>query len=341
MKKIILLVILYLLAYCYSPQLQSETIALAQSKPVQEALTWVSDYAADHGWSDIVQRMLGTTLQVVSGVSSDNPALEKSMRLLENHLQIRLHTLPPVNPSLKKEQVSSTITLYAGDTGVSDDTLKSASSIITSDSLPIIQSNTNLNPKRATEIVLYSSPELYGNALLKAGISSQEISAIVSQTGGITVDSAIWIPMYNLQGKDDLANVLTHELTHVTFNQAGIGAKLPLWLNEGTAWRDGLAAQEKVNPARTKRMINAMTASLKKTAQNGELLPLGQIDQSLLTASYNVEFQGYLATEQLINAHGIDHFKAFLSQTQRQDVQRSFQQNFGQSLSEFEKGFKI
>ncbi|WP_425801079.1 hypothetical protein ACHOLT_12415 [Desulfitobacterium sp. Sab5] len=341
MKKIAILIMLYFLAYTFSPQLQTETKSLVQSKPVQEAVTQVSNYAADHGWSEIVQKMLGTTLQVVSGVSSDNPALEKSMRLLENHLQIRLHTLPPVNPSLKKEQASQTITLYAGDTGISDETLKSASSLITSDSLPIIQNNTNLNPKKETEVVLYSSPDLYGNALLKAGISSDEISAIVSQTGGITVDSAIWIPMYNLQGKDDLANVLTHELTHVTFNQAGIGTKLPLWLNEGVCWHNGLAAQEKVNSTRTNRIIKAMTANLKKTAQNGELLPLDQIDQSLLSASYNVEFQGYLATEQLIDKHGLDRFKAFLNQTQRQDVQRSFQQNFGQSLGEFEKEFTI
>ncbi|HVJ48807.1 hypothetical protein [Desulfitobacterium sp.] len=341
MKKIIALLLLYLIAYTYSPQVQTGMKTLFQSEPVQQTVTKVENYIATQGWDQVWQNTLGTILQVVSGISSDNPTLEKSMRLLEKHLQIQLNSLPSVNPSSLKEQVSPKLTLYAGDTGVTVDTLKSASSLITTYSLPIIQNSINLNPNRLTEIVFYSNPQMYGDALLRAGISTQEISAIVSQTGGITVNSSIWIPLFNLQGKADLANVLTHELTHVAFNQAGIGAQLPLWFNEGTCWHNGLAAQQKISPAQTKLEIKALTTSLKKTAQSGGLLPLSKIDQGLLSAPYNVEFQGYLATEHLISQHGLDHLQAFLNQVQLYGVQQSFLQNFGQTLSDFENGFKI
>jgi len=74
----------------------------------------------------------------------------------------------------------------------------------------------------------------------------------------------MWIRLYNLHGKADLANVLTHELTHVAFNQAGIGYKLPLWLNEGTSWYTGLAAQESVNPAETKLEVSLLILKVKQ-----------------------------------------------------------------------------
>ncbi|AHF08544.1 hypothetical protein [Desulfitobacterium metallireducens] len=345
MKKIAVLLLLYFIIYTYSPQVQTGMQRVYKSDPVQQTITSVVDYVSEQGWDQnweqAWQNTLGTTLQVVSGLRSDNPALEKSMRLLEQHLQLQLNALPAVNPSSLKIQVSPKLNLYAGDTGVTEETLKSASSLITNYSLPIIQSNVKLNPKRMTEIVFYSSPEMYANALLGAGISAQEAAAIVDQTGGITVNSSIWIPLFNLQGKSDLANVLTHELSHVTFNQAGIGTKLPLWLNEGISWHDGLAAQEKISPAQTRLVIKALTSRLKKTAQNGDLLPLSEIDQGLLSASYNVEFQGYLATEQLIEKYGLERFQVFLEQVQSLGVQRSFAQNFGQSLSEFENEFKI
>lgn len=345
MKKIIVLLLLYFIAYSYSPQVQTGMKRFYQSDHVQQTVTSVEDFVFEQGWDQdwdqAWKNTLGSTLQAVSSISSDNPTLEKSMRLLEYHLQQQLKALPSVNSSSLKEQVSPKLTLYAGDTGVTEETLKSASSLITDYSLPILQNNVKLNPKRLTEIVFYSSPQMYGSALLEAGIPAQETAAIVDQTGGITINSSIWIPLFNLQGKADLANVLTHELNHVTFNQAGIGTQLPLWLNEGISWHNGLAAQEKVSPTQTKLMTKLLTSSLKKTAQNGDLLPLSKIDQGLLSASYNVEFQGYLATKQLIDKHGLERFQVFLEQVQSLGVQKSFEQNFGQPLSEFENEFKI
>jgi hypothetical protein len=345
MRKILVLLLLYFIAYTYSPELQIGVKNLYQIEPVQESVARVENFVTEHGWdqdlSQVWQTTLGSTLQVVSSISSDNPAVEKSMRLLEHHLQQQLNALPSVSPSSLKEEVSPKVTLYAGDTGVTAETLKSASSIITNSSLPILQENIKLNPKRMTEIVFYSTPETYGNALLEAGISAQETAAIVDQTGGITVNSSIWIPLFNLQGKADLANVLTHELNHVSFNQAGIGNRLPLWLNEGISWHNGLAAQEKISPTQTKLEIKVLTSNLKKTAQKGELLPLSKIDQGILSASYNVEFQGYLATEQLIKEHGPERLQNFLQQVPSLGVEKSFQQNFGQTLSDFENDFKV
>lgn len=345
MKKILVLFLLCFITFTYSSQMQTELKRIYQSEPVQEATNWVEDLINENGldrkWDEAKQTTLGTTLQVVSGLSSDNPALEKSMRLLEYHLQHQINSLPSISSSSLKLEVNPKLTLYAGDSGVTEESLKSASSLITDYALPIIQHNIDLNPKKMTEVVFYTSPEMYGNALLKAGLSEQETAAIVEQTGGITVNSSIWVPLFNLQGNAELANILTHELNHVCFNQAGIGNDLPLWLNEGISWHNGLAAQAKISPKQTQLEIKLQTASLKKIAQNGDLLPLSKIDQGLFTASYNVEFQGYLATEQLIDKYGLAHFQIFLRQVPALGVEKSFQQNFDQTLRDYENGFSI
>ncbi len=343
MKKVILLLFLTLAAFHYSQDINKGLNEIAKTKQVQQYILAVKSFISERGLDSFVentiQNTLGTTLQVVSNVSSNNPAIEDTLRLLEKHIIIRLNTLPPLTQPGAKEQATDKIQIVAGDSGVNSQTLKSASSIVNEFSLPILQANVNMVPTNKAEIVLFSSSQTYGDALVRAGLPSNEVTAIVSQTGGIAVNSSIWIPLYNIRGKADLANVLTHELTHVAFNQAGIGHKLPLWINEGLSWFNGLAAQEKINPTETKLIKSALKSSVIKASKKGQLLPLGDIDQGILNAPYNVEFQAYMATDALIKKYGLEQFKQFLNQSRRQDVNESFRLNFKASIESYEKEF--
>ncbi|KTE92459.1 hypothetical protein AT727_19080 [Desulfitobacterium hafniense] len=131
-----------------------------------------------------------------------------------------------------------------------------------------------------------------------------------------------------MEGRGGISNALTHELTHVTLNQAGIASELPLWLNEGTAWFAGLAAQAMVNPFQAEVEAVVLGESVQNLAEKGKLLPLDDTEQGL----YYLEAQGYLATDALI-------FQTFLEQTIDKDVNYSFNQTYKFRLYDYEKSF--
>lgn len=269
---------------------------------------------------------------------TDNSA-RKKRQVMQRHPRVRVKSLPKNLNTGIEEKASNNIMLKAGDNGASKQVLQAANQLIQNISWPVLQENIGLTPVQTIDIVFFSTERGYANALLKAGIAPGEVPAIVANTGGITVDSDIWIPQYALQDKSQLANVLTHELTHVFFNQAGNGEKLPTWINEGTAWYNGLAAQEKVSPAETKAEILAERADVKNAAQTGHLLPLSASEQDILKASYNVEFEDFMATESLIQRYGIGQFKTFLNLTTRQNVNQSFNTVFEMTLPAYENSF--
>jgi hypothetical protein len=311
-----LFVLFTVATFFYSSEIQATYGRILNSEPVSHYLEITESFITKTGLESFLQK----TLQ-------------------QKHILVSLGNLAmPVESDLKV-QVTEQITLAAGDTGIDEKALKNDSAIINEISLPILKSKLNLVPVNKVSIILYSTPEYYGQALIRAGISPSEIPAIVQSTGGLTVNSSIWIPLYNLNGKGDLTNALTHELTHVALNQAGISGKLPLWLNEGTAWFTGLAANEVVNPTQAKIQSVAIKQSVEKLAKKGELLPLNSLEQKN-QISYNLEAEGYLATEALIKKYGLETFKEFLNQTSHQDVNRSFSSNFKISINDYEKSFK-
>lgn len=247
-----------------------------------------------------------------------------------------IEILPMVDESSVKEQVTDKITLAAGDTGITDTTLREYFDIIKEITLPTLKSELNQVPVKNVDITLFTSPEYYGQALLRTGITSSDVTTIVKNSGGITINSSIWIPIYNLKGKGEISNALTHELTHVTLNQAGIASKIPLWLNEGTAWYTGLAAYESVDPFGAKVAAMVLSDSVQNLAQKGKRHPLDNTEQGL----YYIEAQGYLATDALIKKYGLETFQEFLKQALNKEVNKTFDLTYKMSLDNYEKSFK-
>lgn len=245
-------------------------------------------------------------------------------------------SLPLPDESSIKLQVTDKITFVAGDAGITETELSDYTTIIKEISLPTLKDKLKLLPVKKVTITLFTTSESYGQALLRAGIASSDVTAIVKSSGGITLNSSIWIPLYNLEGKGEITNALTHELTHVMLNQAGVASKLPLWLNEGTAWVTGLAAHEVADSFQAKVETVALRESIQNLAEKGELLPLDNTEQSL----YYLEAQSFLATDALIKKYGLETFQEFLNQTRNNDVEYSFEQTFKLPLYEYEKSSK-
>ncbi len=245
----------------------------------------------------------------------------------------------PRNIATNAKASAGKVTVLAGDSGVSQSVVSGAGQIIQSISLPTLQAKIGRSPSQSIDIVLFSTPRSYAAELEKAGVAPGSISSFVNNTGGITVNSDIWIPLYALQDKADLADVLTHELTHVVFNQMGIGQELPTWLNEGTAWYDGLSAQAGVDAAGTQAQISALQASVLQAVAYRQSLPLTANESQILNAPYNVEFEDYMAVQNLLKSHGAAAFKTFISHSAAQGVSGSFASQFGVSMNAYAQSF--
>lgn len=176
-------------------------------------------------------------------------------------------------------------------------------------------------------------------ALTKAGIDSTSIQEIITDTGGLTVDTSIWIPLYNLQDNSDLTNVLSHELFHACAASQGYGDQLPTWLNEGTAWRIGLTAMQKVNPKKTSFEMAYLETDVRNAAKKETLLPLTATENDILNAQYNVEYEDFMAVEQLVKQYGASNYKIFIQNLKTESVNTDFQSTFNTSIESFQNSF--
>lgn len=230
------------------------------------------------------------------------------------------------------------VSISAGDNYVSEEELKLGANTLTHVTFPTLEGNLGISPEN-TSIVIFSSKQTYAAALAMAGISSQELLNMVSKTGGITVGSNIWINWSALEGNSELANALTHEITHSVFNQEGIGNSIPTWVNEGTAWFDGMDAQKKVSLTEADQITQAYDQQLRQVARSGQLLPLSASEQDILNAPYNVEWEDYRAVNELIQRYGLGKYRRFIGGV-KNGVEKSFQSNFGISMNSYMTRFE-
>ncbi|ADG07247.1 peptidase MA family metallohydrolase [Kyrpidia tusciae] len=247
--------------------------------------------------------------------------------------QIGIHRLPPERAG--SPQSVSGINIIPGDARVSRGALQAAADLVKNVSLPILKNELGQQPQKA-QIVLFSTPRSYGNALARAGVDPNLIPQMVDHTGGVTVGSDIWVPLYPVQAESDLANVLTHELTHVTLNEMGIGDELPVWINEGIAWYDGTQAQAQLDPQKVIAQDEAMIQQLRAVARRGALLPLSAGEGQIIQAPYNVEWQDYLAVRQLLKDGGMEKFRSFLQNAAAKGVDQSFRDHYQIDLAQYE-----
>ncbi|UOF89960.1 hypothetical protein LSG31_19155 [Fodinisporobacter ferrooxydans] len=280
---------------------------------------------------------LTNVLQQMNQIFNDANLLNK--QLLDQTVVRRagIHRLP--RQHLNRQIAVGGIQLSAGDRNVTNTQLKAAANLVKTISIPILTQTIGASPAGKTHIVLFSSQDSYGNALLQAGIRQNQLPNIVSETGGLTVGSDIWIPLYNLQDESDLANVLTHELTHVVINQKRLGDVLPTWINEGIAWHDGLLAQAKLSSQVVQNEFGMYDQQLQQAAAQGQLLPLTASETDILQAGYNVEWEDYLAVRHLLQTYGSQTFQSFLNDIPKYGVDQSFFSHYKMSKADYEKSY--
>jgi hypothetical protein len=255
------------------------------------------------------------------------------------HIAKKLHSLPTTQIA-KSQSVTANVQIKTGDNAVPITRLTQASQIIKDISLPTLNTVVGLSPAKNIQVVLFSSPKTYANALVQANIDPSSIQSIVADTGGLTVNTTIWIPLYNLSDNSDLTNVLSHELFHACASSQGFGDQLPTWLNEGTAWRIGLTAMQKVNPQKTSLEMASLLVDVENASKNGSLLPLTASESDILNAKYNVEYEDFMAVEQLVKQYGTSSYKTFIQNLKTESVNTDFQNSFNSTINNFQNSFK-
>lgn len=273
--------------------------------------------------------------------SGSNPQLTNHLFIKHRQVERIAQKLPnlPNGKNATGQVVAPNIVISAGDKGVLPTRLNKAGQIIKKISLPVLNTVVGLSPAKSIHIVMFSSPRTYANALREAGIDSNSIQEIIADTGGLTVDTSIWIPLYNLGDDSDLTSVLSHELFHACISSQGYDDEFPTWLNEGTAWRIGLMAMQKVNPQKTSYEMAYFEADVKNAAKKGTMLPLTASEEDILNAHYNVEYEDYLAVEQLVKQNGTAAYKTFIQNLTRESVKKDFQNTFNTSIENFQNSF--
>ena len=235
--------------------------------------------------------------------------------------------------------VVKNVSISAGDRAVSSMRLTKASQIIKDISLPTLSSLVGLSPAKNIQVVLFSSSKTYANALREAGIDPKSIPLLVANTGGLTVGTTIWIPLFNLKDNSDFANSLSHELFHACASSQGYDAQLPIWMNEGTAWRIGLMAMKQINPQKTALEMDSLEVGVRNAAKNGTLLPLTTSEDGILSAKYNVEYEDFMAVEQLVKKYGTSTYKNFITNLKYENVRKDFQNTFNTTIDNYQSSF--
>ncbi|MDR3585124.1 MAG: hypothetical protein P4L59_07345 [Desulfosporosinus sp.] len=254
------------------------------------------------------------------------------------HIAKKLRSLPSTQISTS-QKVATNVYIKAGDNAVSVTSLTQASQMIKDISLPTLNTVVGLTPAKTIQVVLFSSSKTYAQALSQANIDPSSIQSIVTNSGGLTVDTTIWIPLYNLADNSDLANVLSHELFHACASSQNYGGQLPTWLNEGTAWRIGLTAMQKVNPQKASLEMTYLEADVRNAAQKGILLPLTASENDILNAQYNIEYEDFMAVEQLVKQHGTSTYRTFIQNLKTENAGTDFQATFHTTIDNFQNSF--
>ena len=106
---------------------------------------------------------------------------------------------------------------------------------------------------------------------------------IVANSGGLTVDTTIWIPLYNL--------------------------------------------------------ADNLEVDVRNAAQKGILLPLTASENDILNAQYNIEYEDFMAVEQLVKQHGTSTYRTFIQNLKTENAGTDFQSTFHTTLDNFQNRF--
>lgn len=206
--------------------------------------------------------------------------------------------------------------------------------------LPIIKPLVSRLPLVTSDVKLCGTIQSYKSALTSVHVSRADVALISRETGGIAYGNTAIIPLYQQKTDGDLANSLTHELTHVLFNEIGIGNAIPTWINEGLAWTNGIEAQRQVDPNAATQLEQNVRYTISMRAARKGLLPLGADENAILHANYNIEGEDYLAVQLLIQERGAPALSSFLNDLKSMDATTAFQKIYHESIADFNQTFQ-
>ena len=202
-------------------------------------------------------------------------------------------------------------------------------------SIPQIQRTLGMTFHGPIAVSLLQDKSAYDKALMSLGATGSQAGVMVDRTSGVEAGDSVYLPLFNDGGKYMLANVLTHELTHVLFYQNNLSNTLPTWLNEGTAWYEGLTAERSLSRLSADHQLEVGLQGVGVASSSGTALSLQATEAQLLRAPYDVEIQDYEAVSLLVALHGVKHYAAFLREVRRTSVPTAFRRAYGMSLSAF------
>lgn len=209
------------------------------------------------------------------------------------------------------------------------------------DPLARIQQRYHLQLELPETIYLVNTTAAYSAVLQKLGVGSVEANTMSTDTGGFTLDSSVVIPLPQNPSDMDIANSLTHESTHVIFNQ-NIGS-LPSWINEGLAVFMGMNGQSVIeNPVEFAGDERQLAENILDVVASHQLVPLTGNESAILTGkeTYDFELQDWLAMSDLISHKGFQSVQQYLSlMRQTHNDPSSFKAAFGESEKTFNAQF--
>lgn len=246
---------------------------------------------------------------------------------------------PPVPVGKSTGKLLPAIEVKAADSAVSRDEVERVRKIL--DQSGIFDRLCQDIPGSLTDpvhIYVVDTRDGFKKVLSDAGIPADQVEMFSAVTSGAAFGNDIYLPLYMVADDAQIANVLAHELTHVYLDQSGMGADLPVWMNEGLAWREGLAAQARFQPGVVYQgSVERIHASIIDSRRRQLLVPLSAITEDLILHSpqYNLEWQGYVALERLAD-RGWERVRSYLDAV-RDGVPDAFVRTFGITESAFEQ----
>ena len=231
------------------------------------------------------------------------------------------------------------LNLYSGDGAVRAQTINRVASIVQNDAWPTLSTIFATAAVPDANIILFGSQAGYESAVSE-NFAGNAVD-IAAKTGGFTVGTTVYLPIYKYVSPGPVANTIAHELTHVFLNVTGISRVIPQWLNEGFAWTIGLKAENAVDPAQVQTLLAQLTAQFDAARQSGHMAPLTTATDVGLQKNfeYNLEFEDYLAVKQLETGYGSSALPVFLRNTIDVGLTNSFAASFGIGLTSYERAF--
>ncbi|WP_245530694.1 hypothetical protein [Alicyclobacillus acidocaldarius] len=189
-------------------------------------------------------------------------------------------------------------------------------------------------------IVLVKNAADYQAELRQLGVSAGDASSLSEDSNGFTLGSTVVIPLFQNPTDVDLANVLTHELTHVDINQHI--SNIPSWMNEGMAVYMGMNGQKAIeNPVDFASDEKQDAEDILQVVQSNQLVPLTGSEAAILSGqeTYDYELQDWLAVCYLIAHYGKSSIQTLVRHLESENPNQAFYDTYGETVSAFNAQF--